>query len=179
MSVFANVDAALPALLDLMNAGAYLLGLMYVGGGVMDSVRKSSDPRGVPGSAPVASFLSGGALLALGYVASVSVDTVTTSSGWTTSPVSALSYWPKTANSAQQDLVTVLKLVQFFGYLGVLRGIMLLNQAGKVQQNQSALEHPGISGGLMIFFGGIAINIKSFLAGLANFFNLTLPTFLS
>lgn len=179
MSVFANIDAALPAMLDLMNVGAHLVGLLYVGIGISEAIKKSADPRGTPGSAPIVSILSGGALMGFGYIAGVSVDTATTSSGWTSSPAAALSYWPKSANAAQQDLVTVLKLVQFFGYLGVFRGIMVLNQTGKSQQNHSALDHPGISGAMMIFFGGIAINIKSFLAGLASFFKFTLPAFLT
>lgn len=173
-----GIDQSLPELMTLLQILAAFIGLLFVGSGISEGIKKSADPRGVPGSQPVTSILTGGALLGLGYIAALAAETAT-NDAWNASMNTALSYWGAGHTSQGQQLVTMLKIVQFLGYVGVMRGIFMFRDAGAGTHNQGALKHPALSGAMYIFFGGAAINIKGVLTGLALLMSFTLPSFLS
>lgn len=172
-----NLDESLPALLSLVQAGAYMLGVMYITIGISAAVRKSSDPRGVPGARPIASTLSGGALIAIGTVAAAFVESAT-GDGWNVVP--QLSHFATAQNANVANMQVLLKVVQLFGYLGVIRGVMLWNKAGESAGGHNAhqADDQVLSGAVYCFFGAMGINILGVLRGVSSFTGLQLPSFL-
>lgn len=180
-TVFANIDEAIPWMVLLCKWVAYLIGVLFLVSAIFTMMKKSSDPRGTPGTAPLASALSGGLLCALGYVAAMVADSMTSSNMGGADVSSYMSYWGS-SSGAGGEFITLLKVVQLFGVLGVFRGILMFNDAGRGMGqggHQSTINHPGISGMVFLFMGGLAINIKQVLIGAAWFFSIPLPSFIS
>lgn len=176
--LLANLNAALPDALRLVLYIAYGIGLFYVADAVFAGIRKSGDPRGVPGTKPVVALIIGGAMMSVGTIAGAAVSTMT-GDDWQVS--STLSYFggaSSAANVHQQNMRAIINVVMVFGYIGVVRGLMLWKAAGDGDKGGHGLDNHIISGTVMILFSSLGINITGLMRGIAAFTHMPLPAFL-
>lgn len=172
--LLANLDEALPAALEVIQAGAYGVGILFAMSAFSGWAKKSSDPRGSADS-PVADFLAGCGLMAVGYLSGLGVETFT---GDTWSATPHLSYWGGTTDVQQQNLQVILRLIQVLGYLGICWAMVLWRDAGHSRQHAETMRHPAVSGAFFFVFGAASINIKATMAGVAWLTGMPLPAFL-
>lgn len=175
--LLANLNAALPDALNLVLYLAYAIGLFYVADAIFAGIRKSGDPRGVPGTKPVVALIIGGAMMSVGTIASAAVASMT-GEDWTVSRT--LSYFGGTpqANAHLQNMRAIMNIVMVFGYIGVVRGLMLWKAAGDGDKGGHGLDNHVISGTVMVLFSALAINMPGVLRGVAWLTGMPIPALL-
>lgn len=176
-TVFDNLALELPLVLAAMRYGAYAVGLATIAYSMHGFMQKSG-PRGSDVSLwkPGGALVIGGALLAYDQWAWMLVASFTQPINDVTPTLSYMTTATTSTTPFTKMMRTVLGVVQFFGYVAVLRSLLFFQRA------TSGSHQHGVSDGVVTglhhaFFGALAINIKYFLSGAASFFGFPVPSF--
>lgn len=176
MTILENIAGLAAPAADLMQYGAYAIGIMLVGRGMLSAMQAGHDSRHI--TCAVSDWATGGGLMAFAYIVSVTVESVT-GSQWDANISSAMTYWGTGSDTSGKAISSALTIVQLVGYAGVLKGILLFNRAGHSGgQKQALADHPATVAFMHLFLGSLAINAKPVLSGLANLLNITPPGWL-
>lgn len=167
LSILRNLVAMLPDFEFLLAAVFWVIGILFIVTGLRSAARRAEMGPSQGTYAPImVRFLVGVAFLAF----PATVSTVIASfwgSGATASPDAIFSYAPSltepmNSGNGREILVAITMLVQFVGYIGFARGLMLIN-AVTSQSGQARTFGPGIT---FIVASTMAVNFPLFLGAI-------------
>ncbi len=170
--MFANGQASFEALIRLVKAASYIIGIFLVMGSIYKFSQLGKTAGGPPVSpkTPIVMFFAGIGIFALTNSISIATATMAMGSGPGQILVTGTggAGWTAQTTAAMTGVLTFIRLV---GYIAFIRGWLMLNQSA-----QPNAQHGLLGRALTHIFGGVAaINVTIFAKILANTFAPGVP----
>lgn len=168
-------DKDLPAIIALVLYVFAGVGALLVVHAIWLWIKRSSEKERISSSKPWNYLLIGAILVQLSSFAAMVAETA---SGSTYGTEFALTTFSSTANAFQQSIRACIHVAQFFGLVGIGKGLLQMLGMSN-EQSASMNQNPAMQGFWHAAFGGLAVNMVAVLQSLAGYFNWPFPAWLS